>query len=48
MTFSRDLLDPGIEPATPSPPSLQANFLPLSHWGSPIVMVVMLKAWETS
>ena len=30
-----DLPDPRIEPATPAAPALQANPLPLSHWGSP-------------
>ena len=29
------LPDPGIEPATPVSPALQANALLLSHWGSP-------------
>ena len=30
-----DLPDPGIEPASPAFPALQADFLPLSHQGSP-------------
>ena len=30
-----DLPDPGIEPANPATPALQADSLPLSHWGSP-------------
>ena len=29
-----DLLDPGIEPASPASPALQADSLPLSHLGS--------------
>ena len=28
-----DLPDPGIEPASPVSPRLQADSLPLSHWG---------------
>ena len=35
ISFSRDLLDPGIEPTSPS---LQADSLPLSHQGSPVVL----------
>ena len=31
----RDLPEPGIEPMSPVAPALQADFLPLSHWGSP-------------
>ena len=30
-----DLPDPEIEPATPVFPDLQADSLPVSHWGSP-------------
>ena len=30
-----DLPNPGIEPASPVAPTLQADSLPLSHWGSP-------------
>ena len=30
----RDLPDPGMEPASPAPPALQADSSPLSHWGS--------------
>ena len=30
----RNLLNPGIIPVSPAPPSLQANSLPLSHLGS--------------
>ena len=29
-----DLTDPGIEPGSPESPALQADSLPLSHWGS--------------
>ena len=36
MPSSRDLPDPGIEPASPAAPALQADSLPLSHWGSPL------------
>ena len=31
-----DLPDAGIEPASPVPPALQADSLPLSHQGSPV------------
>ena len=34
-----DLPDPGIEPTSPASSALQADFLPLSHWGSPIALV---------
>ena len=34
----RDLPDPGIEPTSPAS-ALWADFLPLSHWGSLIVLV---------
>ena len=30
-----DLLDTGIKPKSPAVPAFQADFLPLSHWGSP-------------
>ena len=30
-----DLPNPGIEPANAATPALQADSLPLSHWGSP-------------
>ena len=30
-----DLPNPGIEPASPLAPALQADSLPLSYWGSP-------------
>ena len=34
MPSSGDLLDPGIEPTSPLAPALQADSLPLSHWGT--------------
>ena len=30
-----DLPDPGIDPTSPAIPALQADSLPLCHWGSP-------------
>jgi len=30
-----DLPDPGIEPSSPASPTLQADYLPLSHWEAP-------------
>ena len=30
-----DLLNPGVEPASPVASALQLNSLPLNHWGSP-------------
>ena len=30
-----DLPDPGIKPESPASPELQADSLPMSHWGSP-------------
>ena len=30
-----DISDPGIKPASPAPPALQADSLPLSHGGNP-------------
>ena len=35
ISFSRDLPNPGIEPASVESPALQADSLPLSHLGSP-------------
>ena len=29
-----DLPNPGIKPTSPESPTLQADFLPLSYWGS--------------
>ena len=34
----RDFSNPGIEPASPVTPALQANYLPLSHQGSPTTL----------
>ena len=33
-----DLPDPGNEPASPETSVLQADSLPLSHWGSPYIL----------
>ena len=38
-----DLPDPGIEPASPESPALQADSLPLSHQESPCFLEVMPK-----
>ena len=35
-----DLPNPGIEPASPA---MQADSLPLSHWGSPVELVPNLE-----
>jgi len=32
---AEDLPNPGIKPASPVAPALQADSLPLSHWESP-------------
>ena len=37
MAFTGDLLDPGIEPTSPVAPSLQADSLPVRHWGKPFL-----------
>jgi len=34
---TEDLPNPGIEPASPAAPALQADSLPLSHWASPLL-----------
>ena len=34
-----DLPDPEIKLVSPVSPALQADFLPLSHWGSPMFMI---------
>ena len=31
-----DLPDPGVKPLSPMAPALQADSLPLSHWGNPV------------
>ena len=38
-----DLPDPGIKPASPLAPALQADSLLLSHWGSPTLIYLFLK-----
>ena len=37
-----DLPNPGIELASPVAPALQADSLPLSHWGSPSISHIYL------
>ena len=37
---SGDLPDPGIEPTSPISPALQADSLPLSYLGSPIICFI--------
>ena len=34
-----DLPDPGIEPMSPASPALQADSLPLSHWGTQVGVI---------
>ena len=34
-----DLSDPGIGPMSPMSPALEADSLPLSHWGSPTIEI---------
>ena len=43
-----DLPDPRIEPASPESPAWQAEFLPLSHLGSPVVYneTIKLALWR--
>ena len=43
-----DLLDPGIKPASPVAPALQADSFLLSHWGSPAPTLTKSKAkpWQ--
>ena len=43
----RDLPGPGTEPASPVSPILQADSLPLSHWGSPRMQLGFLKEHRT-
>ena len=38
-----DLPDPRIEPAFPTAPALQVDFLPLSYQGSPHIYTIMYK-----
>ena len=40
--LSGDLPDPGIKPESPASPALQADSLPLSHWGSPYINITIL------
>ena len=37
-----DLLNPGIEPASPDSPAMQADSLPLSHQGSPVSCIYLV------
>ena len=37
-----NLPNPGIEPASPVSPELQVDSLPLSHWRSPMTVIIML------
>ena len=37
--LAEGLPDPGIEHESPATPALQANSLPLRHWGSPVERV---------
>ena len=37
-----DILDPGTEPIFPESPSWQADYLPLSHLGSPTKYSIMI------
>ena len=37
-----DLPDQGIKPGSPVAPELLADFLPLSHWGSPLYTYISL------
>ena len=37
-----DLLDPGVEPIFPESPAWQADYLPLSHLGSPARYGIMI------
>ena len=37
-----DLPHPGMEPGSLMSPALQVGSLPLSHWGSPVLIVAIL------
>ena len=37
-----DLPNPGLKPLSPESPALQADSLPLSHWGSPIMYSIYM------
>ena len=43
MSSSRDLPHPGIELAAPAAPALREDSLPLSHRGSPQIILVETK-----
>ena len=43
-----DLPDPRIKPASPVSPALQADSLPLSHWGSYVYITVKSSSWIDS
>jgi len=40
----KDLPDPRIKPASPGSPALQADSLPLSHWGSYVYIFITVKS----
>ena len=42
MPFSRDLPDPGIEPASPVSPALQADSLLLNYWEAYIYIFIYI------
>ena len=42
MHSSKDLSNPGIEPASPVAPALQADSLPLTHQGSHIYIHICI------
>ena len=37
-----DLPDPGIKPTSLMAPALQVDSLPLSHWGSPLIIITTI------
>ena len=43
-----DLPDPRIKPASSVSPALQADSLPLSHWGSYVYITVKSSSWIDS
>ena len=47
MPSSRDLPNPGIKPMSPAAPALQMDSLPLSHQGSPTVLLNVLRIFPT-
>ena len=46
MPFSRDLPDPGIEPASPVSPALQADSLLLNYWEAYIYIHIYIKNYD--